>query len=48
MAGDWKQCEVWNGMYSIDDLQDWHEMRAVKNENERRYQEYIESMRGQQ
>jgi hypothetical protein len=40
MAGDWKQCEVWNGVYIIDDLFDWYEMRTVKIENEARMREW--------
>ena len=41
MAGHWKQHELWDGTYIIDDLMDIHEMMIVKSENERRYQEYI-------
>ena len=40
MAGDWKQCEVWDGTYNYEDLLDWHEMQTVKRENERRIREY--------
>ncbi|WP_423219680.1 DUF6889 family protein [Clostridium hydrogeniformans] len=32
----WKQHEVWDGTYTLDDLLDVHEMMAVKSENERR------------
>ena len=32
----WRQCEVWDGTYNLDDLLDAHEILAVKNENERR------------
>lgn len=40
-AGDWKQHEIWDGTYSLDDLYDWHEMSAVKEENKQRYQERL-------
>jgi hypothetical protein len=40
MAGSWQQHEVWDGTYTYSDLLDWHEMQRVKNENERRIQEY--------
>jgi hypothetical protein len=39
MMGDWRQCEVRDGTYDIDDLLDWHEMTAVKRENDRRLRE---------
>lgn len=42
IAGMWKQHEVWDGTYSLEDLLDAHEMLTVKNENERRQQEQIE------
>jgi len=38
MLGYWKQCEVWDGTYTIDDLLDIHELIMVKNENEKRMQ----------
>jgi hypothetical protein len=40
LAGDWQQHQVWDGTYTLDDLLDWHEMHAVKRENERRYREW--------
>ena len=40
MAGDWEQHEVYDGTYDIVDLLDWHEMQAVKAENQRRYEAY--------
>jgi hypothetical protein len=40
MAGDWKQKELWDGSYTLQDLMDWHEMQVVKNENQRRQEEY--------
>jgi len=46
MAGDWRQCEVWDGTYSWDDLLDWHEMSLVKHENERRHHEWQNMSRG--
>lgn len=32
----WKQHELWDGTYTLDDLLDAHEMLAVKYENEKR------------
>jgi hypothetical protein len=32
----WKQHEVWDGTYTLDDLLDAHEMLAVAHENQRR------------
>jgi hypothetical protein len=32
----WKQYEVWDGTYTLDDLLDAHEILAVKRENEDR------------
>jgi hypothetical protein len=40
MAGDWKQHEVFDGTYTLDDLLDWREMHAIKVENEARYRDY--------
>ena len=45
MAGDWKQCEVFDGTYIIDDLWDWHEMNTTKVINQRLYQEWIKDGR---
>lgn len=36
MAGFWKQHEIWDGTYTLDDLADANEMLSVKYENERR------------
>ncbi|HID0823812.1 TPA: DUF6889 family protein [Clostridium botulinum] len=38
----WKQHEVWDGTYTLDDLLDAHEILSVKNENERRASEAAE------
>ena len=46
MSGDWKQCEMWNGTYTLDDLLQWHEVAEVKSINDRRRQEYEKLMRG--
>ena len=35
-AGFWKQHELWDGTYSLDDLLDIHELMAVSNENKMR------------
>lgn len=40
MAGYWRQHELWDGTYVLDDLMDIIEMIQVKNENERRSMEY--------
>jgi len=32
----WRQHELWDGTYSLEDLLDAHEMLAVRAENERR------------
>lgn len=32
----WKQHEVWDGTYTLDDLLDAHEIMQVVHENERR------------
>ena len=42
MRGDWRQHEVWDGTYTLDDLTEWHRMTAVKVENERRMNEWHE------
>lgn len=36
MAGMWRQHELWDGTYTLDDLADAHEMLAVNAENQRR------------
>lgn len=41
----WRQHELWDGTYTLDDLMDAHEMLAVKAENQRRAEEYAERMR---
>lgn len=35
----WKQHEVWDGTYNLDDLLDAHEILAVTHENKRRAEE---------
>ena len=37
--GFWKQHELWDGTYTIDDLLDIHEVIDLKNENEYRVNE---------
>ena len=41
MAGHWRQHQLWDGTYTIDDLLDIHEIMMVKNENEKRVQEHM-------
>ena len=46
MAGSWQQHQVWDGTYTLDDLLDWHEIAAVKEENRRRAQDAAEARKG--
>jgi hypothetical protein len=46
MSGEWRQHEVFDGTYIVDDLIDWHEMKIVKNENERRFREWEKIQKG--
>lgn len=39
IGGYWKQHEIWDGTYNIDDLMDIIEMMIVKRENEIRASE---------
>jgi len=39
MAGVWRQHELWDGTYTLDDLMDAIEMLNVQHENERRAHE---------
>ncbi len=45
LAGYWKQHEIWDGTYTLDDLLDITEVMIVKNENERREYEHMEQER---
>ena len=38
-AGFWRQHELWDGTYTLDDLLDIVELMQVTRENERRLQE---------
>ncbi len=42
----WKQHELWDGTYTLDDLLDIIEMLEVKAENERRADDYQKSISG--
>lgn len=42
MAGVWRQHELWDGTYSLEDLLDIHEMLTVRNENDYRAQQQAE------
>lgn len=46
LAGIWRQHELWDGTYSLEDLLDAHELLAVRQENERRQREAAELRRG--
>jgi len=37
---------LWDGTYTVDDLLDIHEIMMVKNENEKRVQEYVRRQNG--
>jgi hypothetical protein len=37
----WRQHELWDGTYTLDDLADYHEMAQVAAENEKRAQEAL-------
>lgn len=41
----WRQHEVFDGTYTIDDLLDAHELLTVKAENKSRAAEYEETQR---
>jgi len=41
----WRQHEIWDGTYSLEDLLDAHEMLAVRAENERRAEAQAEMER---
>lgn len=43
--GMWKQHEVFDGTYSLEDLLDAHEIMAVMAENKRRAEDYAASQR---
>ena len=45
LAGYWKQHEIWDGTYTLDDLLDITEVMIVKNEHERREYEHMEQER---
>ena len=41
MAGHWRQHELWDGTYTLDDLADMHEIMIVQAENEQIMQDYV-------
>ena len=43
MAGHWRQHELWDGTYTIDDLANMHEIMLVQAENEQIMQDYAKS-----
>jgi len=45
MSGMWKQKETFDGTYTGDDLLEAHEILDVKEETERRWQEYAAMQR---
>ncbi|MGP1470049.1 MAG: DUF6889 family protein [Schwartzia sp. (in: firmicutes)] len=42
MAGRWRQHELWDGTYTLDDLLDVHEIMTVEQENRFRAEEAAE------
>lgn len=44
-AGLWRQCEADDGTYDVDDLMDALEFLDVKEENQRRYDAWLEASR---
>ena len=42
----WKQHEVWDGTYTLDDLMDAHEIMAVTAENRARAEAHAEAVKG--
>lgn len=44
--GHWKQHELWDGTYTLDDLFDLIEALAVNQENKLRAQEFAEIIQG--
>ncbi|MCI8628043.1 MAG: 4-alpha-glucanotransferase [Firmicutes bacterium] len=45
IAGYWKQYEIWDGTYTLDDLLDITEVMIVKSENEKREYQYMEQQK---
>jgi hypothetical protein len=43
VAGLWKQHELWDGTYTLDDLLDIYEVMQVRAENERRAHEWAKT-----
>ena len=43
MAGHWRQHQLWDGTYTLDDLADMHEIMLVQAENEQIMQDYAKS-----
>lgn len=41
----WRQHELWDGTYTLDDLADYHEMQMVAAENDKRAQAAAELQR---
>lgn len=46
IAGHWKQHELWDGTYTLDDLADIHEMMAVQSANEETITQYVREREG--
>jgi hypothetical protein len=42
-AGLWRQCEMFDGTYDVQDLADVLEYLEIKDENTRRFEEWRES-----
>lgn len=48
IAGMWQQHELWDGTYTLTDLLDAHEMMLVKQENQRRFDEWQSRQAGEE
>jgi hypothetical protein len=43
LSKHWRQRELWDGTYTLDDLADYHEIMLVSAENQNRIQEAIKN-----
>jgi hypothetical protein len=43
LSKHWRQHELWDGTYTLDDLADYHEIMLVSAENQSRIQEAIKN-----
>jgi len=43
LSKHWRQYELWDGTYTLDDLADYHELMLVSAENDKRIQKTIQA-----